>query len=36
MMVLYDKEEIIRSYLESERHKAKLEGGYEANIETAK
>ena len=36
MMVLYDNEEIMRSYLESERHEARLEGGYEANIKTAK
>ena len=35
MMVLYDNEEIMRSYLESERHEARLEGGYEANIKTA-
>ena len=26
----------MRSYLDSERHEAKLEGGYEANIKTAK
>ncbi len=32
MMVLYDEEEIMRSYLESERHEVRLE----ANIETAK
>ncbi len=32
MMVLYDNEEIMRSYLESERHEVRLE----ANIETAK
>ena len=31
-MVLYDEEEIMRSYLESERHEVRLE----ANIETAK
>lgn len=36
MMVLYDNEEIMRSYLESEIHEARLEGGYEANIKTAK
>ena len=36
MMVLYDEEEIMRSYLESERHEAKLERGYEASIKTAK
>ena len=36
MMVLYDEEEIMRSYLESERYEARLEGGYEANIKTAK
>ena len=39
MMVLYDNEEIMRSYLESERHEARLEGRreatYEANIKTA-
>ena len=35
MMVLYDNEEIMRSYLESERHEARLKGGYEANIKTA-
>ena len=32
MMVLYDEEQIMRSYLESERHEVRLE----ANIETAK
>ena len=36
MMVLYDNEEIMRSYLESERHEIRLEERYEANIETAK
>ncbi|MEY8331469.1 hypothetical protein AALB81_19495 [Lachnospiraceae bacterium 48-33] len=36
MMVLYDEEEIMRSYLESERHEIRLEERYEANIETAK
>ena len=40
MMVLYDNEEIMRSYLESERHEARLEGRreatYEANIKMAK
>ncbi len=36
MMVLYDEQEILRSYVESEVHEAKLEGGYEANIKTAK
>ncbi len=35
-MVLYDEQEILRSYVESEVHEAKLEGGYEANIKTAK
>ena len=35
-MVLYDEEEIMRSYLESERHEIRLEERYEANIETAK
>ena len=32
MMVLYDEEEIMRSYLESERHEAT----YKANIKMAK
>ena len=36
MMVLYDEEEIMRSYLESERHEVRLEATYEANIKTAK
>ncbi len=40
MMVLYDEEEIMRSYLESEIHEARLEerreATYEANIKTAK
>ncbi len=40
MMVLYDNEEIMRSYLESERHEARLEerreATYEANIKMAK
>ncbi len=36
MMVLYDEEEIMRSYIESEVHEARLEERYEANIETAK
>ncbi len=32
MMILYDEQEVMRSYVESERHDAKLE----AIIETAK
>ena len=36
MMVLYDEEEIMRSYVESEVHEARLEARYETNIETAK
>lgn len=36
MMVLYDEEEIMRSYVESEVYEARLEERYEANIETAK
>ena len=36
MMVLYDEEEIMRSYVESEVHKAVHKARYETNIETAK
>ncbi len=36
MVVLYDEEEITRSYLESERHEVRIEATYEANIKTAK
>ena len=36
MMVLYDEEEIMRSYVESERHEAKQEARYDEKIETAK
>ena len=36
MMVLYDEEEIMRSYVESERHEAKQEAKYDEKIETAK
>ena len=36
MMVLYDEQEVVRSYVESERHEATLEATLEANIETAK
>ena len=36
MVVLYDEEEIMRSYLESERHEVRIEATYEANIKTAK
>ena len=36
MMVLYDEEEIMRSYVESERYEAKQEARYDEKIETAK
>ncbi len=36
MMVLYDNEEIMRSYLESERYEARLDERYKANIDMAK
>ena len=36
MMVLYDEEEIMRSYVESERHDAQQEARYDEKIETAK
>ena len=40
MMVLYDEQEIMRSYVESEVHEARLEerreATYEANIKMAK
>ena len=36
MMVLYDEEEIMRSYVESERHEAKQEARHDEKIETAK
>ena len=36
MMVLYDGEEIMRSYVESERHDAEQEARYDEKIETAK
>ncbi len=36
MMVLYDEEEIMRSYVESEVHEAVHKARYETNIETAK
>ena len=36
MMVLYDEEEIMRSYIESEVHEAVHKARYETNIETAK
>ena len=36
MMVLYDEEKIMRSYVESERHDAQQEARYGEKIETAK
>ena len=36
MMVLYDEEEIMRSYVESERHDAQQEARYGEKIDTAK
>ncbi len=36
MMVLYDNEEIMRSYVESERYEARLDERYKANIDMAK
>ena len=36
MMVLYDEEEIMMSYVESERYEAHQEGRYDEKIETAK
>ncbi len=36
MMALYDEEEIMRSYIESEVHEAVHKARYETNIETAK
>ena len=36
MMVLYDEEEIMRSYVESERYEAGQEARYDEKIETAK
>ena len=36
MMVLYDEEEIMKSYVESERYEAHQEGRYDEKIETAK
>ena len=36
MMVLYDEEEIMRSYVESERHEARKEAQYDEKIETAR
>lgn len=36
MMVLYDEEKIMRSYVESERHDAQQEARYDEKIETAK
>ncbi len=36
MMVLYDGEEIMRSYVESERYDAQQEARYDEKVETAK
>ena len=36
MMVLYDEEKIMRSYVESERHDAQQEARYGEKIDTAK
>ena len=36
MMVLYDEEEIMRSYVESERYDAQQEARYDEKVETAK
>ena len=36
MMALYDEEEIMKSYVESERYEAHQEGRYDEKVETAK